>query len=458
MTEVLRLAGWLVVTVAIGWSVLSILFYRKPLLFLPEKIALSYCLGLGLVTIEMAALSVFRINFSISSITIWWLPVFLIGLFLDFKSKKTASPYKDPAGKDGRLSALEKFFIFGISFETCYAFFRALAKPLEAYDAVAIFALKAKAFYMAASIPLDFFKTLSDPVCHPEYPLLLPLAEAGLYTFLGTLNDLLVKIIFPLYFVAALVIFYFMARRFAARKSTLLFTFFLASIPHFNEYATTGYADLVLALYYSASFFYLILGMRERRGQFLALSLLMSILGIWTKTEGLMLALVNMVIAGVYILNDVKALLRKGIAYIAAGMGSILAFLYIKKALGLAIQINMTGIDYGGWARSLFNVRRIPDILYGYQIQFFGPKKWNIIWIIFIAAFILQFKKAFLKDLRPVTLAILLIFAGYTAVYLVTPLDAAWHLSKTANRFFLHFLPLVLLWLAVLFKENKFDI
>lgn len=458
MTDIPRLAAWLLLSVTAGWSVLSVIFYKKELLYLPEKIALSYCLGLGLITLEMTALSVFKIPFSVSSIIILWIPVIIAGLAIDFESAMSRTTSKTPSKKDGKFSLLEKFFVFGIGFEIFHAFFRALIKPLEAYDAIAIYALKAKAFYMSASIPADFFKVLGDPVTHPEYPLLLPLAESSIYTFLRSFNDLLVKVIFPLYYVAALVIFYFIVRRRLARRGVLFFTFLLATIPQFSEYGTNGYADLVLACYYSASFYYFFLWMREKESRFLVLSALMSVLCVWTKTEGLMLTAVNIVLAAVYISKDGRSAMRQGIGYIVSVLAIVSAFLYMKKVWGLEVHGDIIKFGPHELAKSAANMLKIPQVLYAYQIQFFGPKKWNLIWVIFILALVFNFKAVFTKNIRMVTLAILLIFLGYTSVYLVTSRDIVWMLSKTTSRFFIHFLPLILLWLAILFKEKKYEI
>lgn len=454
MTDIIRLSAWFIITVLAGWSVLTIVLYRKPVLFLPEKLALSYCIGLGLITLEMVLLSLFSIPFSAVVIASVWLPVFIAAVSISLMMRGMDLLHRRPAG-GGRFSLPEKFFLSGIIFETCYAFFRALIKPIEAYDAIAIYALKAKAFYLAASIPHDFLKVLGDPVSHPEYPLLLPLAESSVYVFLGSLNDLLVKVIFPLYYAAILVILYYVLRRFVARKAALLFTFLLATIPHFNEYATTGYADLLLGAYYSASFFYLLLWIGERKTVFLVISFLLSGLGIWTKTEGLALAAVNMAVALIALIGSKKADIRNGIIFIAASVATISSFLYTKALLGLRVHENVVGFNWYEWFGSMMNIGRIPLILYELQIQFFGPKKWNIIWILFIAAFVLNFRKAFTGMLQPVTLALLLTFGAYISVYLITPqASIEWQISKTASRFLLHFVPVVVLWLAVLYKEE----
>jgi len=134
--------------------------------------------------------------------------------------------------------------IFVQSFEVLYVFFRALIRPMESYDSIAMYAFKSKIFYLAKMIPPDFFKSFSDFVPHIEYPLLIPLAETQFYAFLGYLNDLLVKIIFPLYYVALLAVSYSISKRFLNRRASLLFTFLLATIPQVTDFATNGYADI----------------------------------------------------------------------------------------------------------------------------------------------------------------------------------------------------------------------
>lgn len=457
MIDFLRLTLSFLIAFFIGWSVLSIIFYKRPLLFLPEKAALSYPLGIGLISIEMALLSAFGVNFSIISISIWWLPVFAVGFLLGFKNRR-AIFYKETQGKC--ISNLEKFFIFGISFQVLYAFFKTFIKPIEAYDAIAIYALKAKIFYIAKSIPQDFFTAFKDLVPHIEYPLLLPLAEAYIYTSLGSLNDLLVKIIFPVYYIASLILFYFAIKRYSERKTSLLFTFLLATIPQLNEYGTNGYSDILLTFNYSASFFYILLWMKLREGRFLALSIIFSILSIWTKSEGLMLAGVNLMVVIIYIFRKDAYIFKRGILYAAVSFVSMALYLYIRNILGLNIHSDFNTSDLYHPMNLALYIKRVPQILYEYQIQFFGPKKWNAVWVIFILYMILNFKNAFLKEgLRFMTLALIFIFSGYAFIYMMLPEgDISWHLSSTASRFFIHFLPIAILWIAVNFKEMKLEI
>ena len=447
MYATMMLIAWLLFTLAVGAGVLSILYKGSISLYLPERLALSYALGLGAITIEMAILSAFGVKLGIFPIVACSAPLVICAFYF---RKGGCERFID----EGRLSLLEKFFITAILFEILYAFFRAFIMPIESYDAVAIYGIKAKIFYLAGGIPRDFFSRFGDFIPHAEYPLLIPLSEYSIYTFLSSFNDIASKAIFPLYYVSTLGVFYCILRRNIGRKISLLFVFLLATIPQFKEYATNGYADLPAAFYYSASFFYLFLWIKEKRNAHLWLSFALSALCVWAKTEGLILFGANIIIAALYFVSSGKDRRKSCAIYIVGSVLSIAAYLIARKNLGLEISN-----DFVSSKLDIFQaVKRIPEILYQYQIQFFGPKKWNIAWIIFILAFIMNIKKAFSGELKVITFSILIVFVSYSAVYMLTPLDLSWHLATTVGRLFLHFLPVVLFWLAILFKEKKLEI
>jgi hypothetical protein len=180
----------------------------------------------------------------------------------------------------------------------------------------------------------------------------------------------------------------------------------------------------------------------------------LSVFGAWTKSEGLALFTVNISLAVIYVLTSYRSAAKQTLIYIAAS--AIIIFAYLKMLAIFGISLN----DDFRMAKPdmLTALKRMPAILYEYQIQFFGPKKWNIIWIIFLAGILTYLKRAFSGGMRFPTLAIFFVLAGYTAIYMITPQNFAWHLSTAVSRLFLHFLPIVVLWLALYYKEKKLDI
>lgn len=458
METLFLLLFWAITTLGIGYSILKLLFRRDWPFFFGEALALSYGIGIAAASIQMALVSLFGMSFSALSVVLWFLPVILASVLLNFKNAKNFG-FNKTSIKLKDLSLLEKFFVGAISFEVLYAFFRTFIKPMESYDSIAIYAFKSKIFYLSKMIPPDFFKSFANFVPHIEYPLLIPLAEAQFYTFLGSLNDLLVKIIFPLYYVALLTISYSISRRFLNRKAALLFTFLLATIPQVTDFATNGYADIPFAFYCSVSFFYLYLWLKDKKKAILALSFIFSVFAIWTKTEGLLFAVIN---AAVIIIcmakeRDVRLI---GVIYALMSLLAVIVYVLILQSAGLAVNSDFTGTQVSMASKIITGFNRIPAILYEYQIQFFGPKKWNIVWVLFIMGLVLRFKKIFLKEIFPVTLVIFLIFSGYSIVYMLSsaPQGFGWHLSTSGSRLFLHFVPIVVLWLALMFKELKLDI
>jgi hypothetical protein len=198
---------------------------------------------------------------------------------------------------------------------------------------------------------------------------------------------------------------------------------------------------------------------RERKDAFLALSFILSALAVCTKTEGLMFAFVNAIVVMAYMVLG-KSFNTKGIIYAALSILMIITDVLIWRSLGLGVNSDFASSNAGFLARLASSFERIPAILYEYQIQLFGPKKWNIVWMLFLAGTVIGIKKWFLKELMPLTVALLSVFLGYTAVYMLSsaPQGIGWHLSTTGSRLFIHFVPIAALWLAVLSKEFGLEV
>lgn len=448
---------WLICVLAIGYSILKLLFFKNWPFFFGEALALSYGIGVAAVSIQMAFMSLLGIKFSALYTVLCFLPVILAAVYLHSRSRRSSAVSGKVIAKP--FSFLEKFFVSVISFEVLYAFFRTFIKPMESYDSIAMYAFKSKIFYIARTIPHDFFSAFKDFVPHIEYPLLIPLAEASFYTFLGSLNDLLVKIIFPLYYVALLTISYSIVKKFLNRKAALFFTFLLATIPQVTDFATNGYADIPFAFYCSASFFYLYMWLKRGKNTVLALSFIFSVFALLTKAEGLLFMIINAAVITICMARE-RRVRAVGVIYAVMSLCAAIAYILGLRVIGLAVNSDFTGTHLPLIPKIVTGFKRIPAILYEYQIQFFGPKKWNIIWILFIAGFISGFKKIFSKEIFSVTLAIFLVLSGYSVVYMLSsvPQGFGWHLSTSGSRLFLHFVPIVVLWLALMFEELKLEI
>ncbi|MDP2912474.1 MAG: hypothetical protein Q8N91_00515 [Candidatus Omnitrophota bacterium] len=469
--------------IVVGYSLLSIIFYGMPKgLPWAERIALSYGLGIGFFSLEMLIFFIMGKAFSIAALAAPGLVVIVTvsialivnnrfrrtrdegrGMFVD-STPQTSIVHHPIIHRDARSltnrTHLKTFLISAIAIIIIYTGFRTMVKPIESYDAVGIHSLKSKIFFINRSIPPDFFTGIGrSAIPHPDYPLNIPLIETFLYVCIGSLNDQLVKVIFFLYFISILTILYYAIRRFADYNYALLFTFLLASISQFNSFATNAYLEVPLAYYCFASALYLILWIEDRsRTSCLILSALMSGLAAWTKNEGLLYCVVYTAIVSAYLAAKRRQTGAAKIFLLPAAYLMIIALISAPWFL-VKWRYGLTNSDVSMPSSPVIfvlfkNLWKMGPMAYDFQKQIFGPKKWNIIWILALATFALKSKRAFGPVMKYITISILAVIAGYFAVYAVSRIDIRFLLRTTWSRFILHFLPLVVYWLARMWRED----
>jgi hypothetical protein len=440
---------------------------RKRTLSLLELSALSYGIGLGLIAWEMLILQMAGIRFTLPNI-LAPLTSFCVFSYIAFGRSKAvknlamkseATPHQPWSPKPSVKSITEISFFCVIGIELTRVFFRALTKPMEAYDAVAIWGLKAKAIYLSQSLPISFLQDKDYRIFHPDYPLFAPLVESYVYTFLGHFNDFVSKLIFPFFFMASLVVFYSALRRIHLnRLESLVFTFFLSSIPHFTAHATNGYVDVVVAFYFSSGFLYMYLWILNDNFVFLITSAALTALAGLTKNEGVVLCLVNFVTLGVALFHRRHRYTDRTawsyvVSYIVILCVVLCPWFLFRASLDLTNDVINKETILAGWKWE--NLKRIKPILYQYQAQFFGPKNWNIVWVLFFGTIITRPKRLMTGDFRYIMLPLTLVLSAYSTVYLIMPFDVEWHLRTSVSRLFLHFLPLIVFFLARSYLEER---
>jgi len=450
MIEVLQLIVWLIVIWLCGSSVLTLIFRRLSPLFSIEHTALAYPIGLGLISIEMFLCSLMGIKFQLLVITLPWVVVWIAAFFQHMQNT--------PMPKQETLTVVERCFILGIAIQIVYVFFTALLEPIMAFDAVMNHAIKAKIFFLEGGVPVDFVERFREFLFAVQYPLLLPLAETFFYLFFGGVEDGLVKIIFPLFYVSMLVIFYCGLIRCVTRKKALLFTFLLATVPQFAEYATNGYAEFLISFYFTASALYLLQWGRDQRKGLLLISFILISLALWTKVEGLILFAVNGIVMLTLIFSQ-KNNKKSGWMYILGLIIGAVGYLLAINMLNINLHDNSTQFVVRDFLGEVFSrIGRLPTILDQYQMQIFGPKKWNLIWVVVAILFFVNIKRVFNKHLLPVTVLVLSLTLGYMMIYFLTIDAYEWVLEKSLSRLMIHHVAIVTFYSALLFKEANLDV
>lgn len=450
-----------ITTTFLGWNALSVLSarYAEKRLFFLEKLGLSYLFGIGTVTIEMFAMSFFKIEFTKLTILVPWIAIIAVRLLL-----KSPPVEKEEAERAHRRDKTfpGNMFLWLISLQVLYNFFRALVKPVESYDACAIYGLKAKIIYFAHSLGPDFFRKVANNFqgAHPDYPLLVPLAQSWVYTFLGGFNDILVKAIFPCFYLAFIFVFYAVIKRITNNRTlSLVFTFMLASVKQFSDYSTICNTDLVLGVYFGVCVLYLYQWFNNKKDKwFLAISLASSVFCVWTKNEGALLVLIVLFILGLNAVLGIKtAGFKETLPFFCYGfiaLGFIFLWQLYKSRNGLVNEnFNLSMISIGNFMAGL---NKIPIVIYGYQKEIFGFKKWNLFWIMLLIIASSQFKNIFVKNIKYVVFIILLFAFGYTAMYIFSAVEINFFVRFTASRFLLHIFPVAVFLLALIASETTF--
>jgi len=444
---------------AFGWSIVTLLeiSVKRHMFCSYEKFVLSYVVGMALLPLYMVLLFLMGRVFSPLNLFIF-APVPFIVFFIYSKKKKAFFACSESPG-DRRLSVWERVFAGGIIFEAFHSLFRAMIKPIESFDSVASFAIKAKIFYLSESIPADFFKTLALEFPHPSYPLMIPLQETFVFLSMNSFNDLLVKIIFPAHFIALLGLFYFTVKVVVGRKGALLATFLMASMNELNRFSAMGYTDIHFSLYISMALMftyrYLTSGRRER--VFLILAGLFSGFSAFTKDAGLFLPILTAILFIVSIMDNKKIAshIRGYVAYLGISAVVVSPWIAVRMISGFDQDFVGNRFHYGGYV-----IERIIAVLYEFQVNVFNPKKWILLWPVFIVLFIINFKWSLKTELKYITWSIFSLFVFYFIFYIVVdPLsfgidDAYRHsLRSSMHRHLIHVVPIVMFWMALVFKK-----
>ena len=268
----------------LGYALMAVLV-PCPRDFRPEeRAALSFGTGVVLLTLWMLALT-------------WGGKPFNLALILEPLLALAAALLLTPRGRaalgaDWRarpsglfcplqgwdwlpVGLLAGFFLFGV--------LRAGLYPVWAWDAIAIWGCKAKVFYLTRGVDL----TCID--AHNYYPNLVPLLLSYLYFCLGTVNDHLAMLVFPLWGALLLTLLYSFAVRLGLtrRQALGLTTFFALNGTVFIVHLYIAYADLALTCFAlgAAGLTYLWLKDAAPRGSLAMIACCLAGLA-WCKYEG----------------------------------------------------------------------------------------------------------------------------------------------------------------------------
>lgn len=300
-------AGWWLggLAVVAGMSRASVDGTRVPW---PERAGLALLLGIGL-----AAWGQFVWSWAGGSIgrtfNVVWLTT-AAGVLL-WQSLRRPAPSESLSGRhaapvDESNSTWVRLAIGLVAAIWCLMAVQTLLTPQRLWDERAIFGIKAIVLFEDGTIRSPTLHERDFVQGHPRYPLLLPLAEAWIYGWLGRVDDRWAKLVPPLLGLGLWLTFAGVLTRRLGAGPAWLWTLLLAATPALTTWDygfLSAQADASVGCYHGASVLYLwdwLTGRHWSRTDpapppFPALGVagLCGGLALWTKDEGIALALVD---------------------------------------------------------------------------------------------------------------------------------------------------------------------
>jgi hypothetical protein len=384
-----------------GTCFINLFLHEKEDATFPERIALGYCMGLMLITLEMFyVLSRLDIKFSVLTISLPLIPVILAGIFVTVKNKLI--DLRLP--RVSNLSKLEIFLLIMILFQVFFVFSSQMIKPVSGWDAWSGYSMRAKAYFMEGTVNVPSL----PPTVRGQHN---ALTQTWVFACMGQWNEILGKINFPIYYICLLMIFYYAARRYRPRLTALLSAFILSTLPFLLYHATIEYCDFMLSVYLFAAFMLLFLWFNKPQLRYLLLLFVFLFSLITIKEEGILhLTIVFAVFAATIFSKKLEMayginMIRKiAVGCVVLGGAFMFRKIFLVPHESLAFS-------------SSLNFSRIPALFSAFGDYMFIRDNWNIIWPLLIILLVFTFNK--LKESFNVSLLaiVALELSGFMAYY-----------------------------------------
>ena len=323
--------------------------------------------------------------------------------------------------------------------------FEVVWTPLLTYDAWAQWASKARVWYAYGSMPsfvppsewgsapgsMHFTDT------HAEYPGTVPLFQVWTAICLGRWDESLVNIPWVVSFVSLGIAFYAQTRRlgFSAIKS-MFGTYVLLSLPFLTVHvALAGIADVFISIAYGFAAMALWQWTIARHWSDAALALVMAIICAMLKQEGVIWALT--------LLPAALVAMNRRIGLATVGVAASAAVLYLAFGPSELRIMNYTILTH-------FENVSLPV----YQ-HLFVMDNWHILWYAAVALIAVNYRLLLEDALAPMTVTMLAAAGVVTIAFFFSNASGGADDESLINRLFLHFVPTLVFYLALIIRERS---
>jgi hypothetical protein len=340
------------------------------------------------------------------------------------------------------LKIFKYLLLFLILLNIIYVISGTYFYPLASIDAIGIWLLKAKFFYLSGGFPLQFLKNPMFIYSHPHYSLLLPFVISVFYFLLGGVKEPLVVFIYPLTFIAILFIIYKLLRGFEFSQITaLIFTYIYSMLSPLLALAGrkhVGEADIFILL---ANLLVVFIALKMFKNKVKNLGTILIVLIIMLASQ--------IKLEGIFILVTLIFLPIPKKTKLISGFISLIPFLIWNFA---AFYLRIPN-DFGFLIPPLKEIFPRIFAIAGYVfLEMVKINNWYIFWPVFLLSIcLLKSKNTFLKKF--VIPSFLIISLLYFVVYLFSSINPATYVPPSIDRVLIQISPFYFLWFALLIKE-----
>ena len=314
------------------------------------------------------------------------------------------------------------------------------------WDAWAIYNLRARSVFRGGYGWRDAF---SDVVVwsHPDYPPLLPLCVVRAWLYAGGETSDGPRAIGGLFAVATIGVVCAAIAVLRGRVQACIGGVVLLGNTFMLRHAASQYADVPLMFFVSAAIALLVLHDEFDSGEgagALVLAGLAAALAAWTKNEGALFLAVLM-LAHFAIAARSRGLRAYGrqLAALASGALPVLAMLiYFKSAVAPAGDLVTLVTGQSAFAKLADPARYMTigrELLQ--RTPLYDGSGIGIVYLLALYGLCFGIRTRESTGVAQATLTLLLLCAGYLAVYLTTPYDLSWHIRTSMDRLFVQVWP-----------------
>ena len=403
-----------------------------------------------------------KIPFYPQNLLIIWLPIVIIAIVMQtiiiLKNNQREKKNKNSTFKTNHLKIPFRFttLLFIILFLLIlYSFTIILTTAPVGWDAYAIYFPKAQTFYRDGNI--ESLKTnIYGNIIHPVYPNLYPLIETYLYYFMGSNNERVVSLIFPLIYSVTLILLIRLLKHLIGLTLSILTSILIGSLPVTLNYFTAmhgGYMDMPLAFTTAIGIAYGLLWLKEKKDIYLIFFILIMGCVAWTKNEGIPISLIWVGLFSIVLLSSPINLKRKlilcCILLISYSFFTLPWFFY-KKILNITLPNIEPYLKISVFISKLSNIKRITEYVWE-MLRTSGG--FMGIWILFLLCTVFNIKKLYKMPYILLIIGLSCWVVTYFVILIIINNPLEWQLDTSANRLVFHFIPTLIIFISLCLKD-----